>query len=424
MTVNVNPKMLSGSIAAIPSKSVAHRALICAALSSAPTVIHCPATSKDIEATAQCLAGLGAKIEAFPGGYNVKPIKNVPEKAFIDCGESGSTLRFLLPVIAALGADTTIKMHGRLGERPLSPLDGELKKHGVLIEKLGDDTLHVSGALKPGSYQIAADVSSQFISGLLFALPLLEGGSTLTLTGKIESIGYIKITEQVRSMFGITDEYEGTSYTILGGKRYQTPGDMAVEGDWSNAAFWLVAGAISNSALTCTGLNFASLQGDSAILNVLQRLNCRTEIRGNSVTVHPAGKITEYIEIDAANIPDLVPIISVALSVLCKKGVIKNAERLRIKESDRLETVHSILSSIGVGISITADGLIINGGKPLSGGATVDSFGDHRIAMSAAIAATVCENPVTITGAKAVEKSYPHFWEDFAKLGGQVEENL
>ncbi len=422
MTVNVKPKKLSGSTAAIPSKSVAHRALICAALSHSPCVIHCPATSKDIEATVRCLNGLGAEIEAFSGGYNVKPIKIVPKSAFIDCDESGSTLRFLLPVIAALGVDTTIQTHGRLGDRPLSPLDEELAHHGVLIERLEGGRLRVSGKLNPGEYSIAANISSQFISGLLFALPLVEGNSTLTLTGKVESVGYIKITEQVRSIFGITDEFSGSTYKIAGGTKYQSPSETAVEGDWSNAAFWLVAGAISNAPITCRGLSADSLQGDSAILDVLKTLGCRTEITGGDVTVYPAGKTTDYIEIDAANIPDLVPIISVALSVLCKKGVIKNAERLRIKESDRLATVHSVLSALGADIQTTADGLIINGAKPLYGGTTTDSFNDHRIAMSAAVAASVCEKSVQITGAEAVEKSYPHFWGDFAKLGGLVEE--
>ena len=391
MTQTIPRSHLSGSIPAIPSKSAAHRLYICAALANTPTVITCDGTSKDIEATKACLAAMQA-------GQPILP-----------CGESGSTLRFLLPVVAALGLEADFRMEGRLPQRPLAPLDEQLQAHGVTLTRPQPDLLHVSGRLTPGAFTLPGNVSSQYISGLLFALPLLDGESTLTVTGAVESAPYIAMTLDALHQFGVRPELHNNVYTIAP-TPYVSPGIAAVEGDWSNAAFWLCAGALSGP-VTVTGLNPDSLQGDKAIFEILSRFGANTQQTDGSFTVSP-GPLTA-IDIDAAAIPDLVPVLSVAAAAAKGTTRIYNAGRLRLKESDRIQTVLAMLRSLGADAEETADGLLIHGGKPLSGG-TVDSANDHRIAMAAAVAGTLC--PVTVTGAEAVQKSYPKFWEDYEKM--------
>ena len=391
MTKTIPRSHLSGSIPAIASKSAAHRLYICAALADTPTVITCDGTSKDIEATKACLA-------AMKQGQTTLP-----------CGESGSTLRFLLPVAAALGLEVEFQMEGRLPQRPLAPLDEQLQAHGVTLTRPQPDVLHVSGRLTHGDFILPGNVSSQYISGLLFALPLLEGESTLTVTGTVESAPYIAMTMDALRQFGIRPQVHHNVYTIAPAP-YVSPGTAAVEGDWSNGAFWLSAGALSGP-VTVTGLNPDSLQGDKAIVEYLARFGAKTEQTGSTVTVFP-GALTA-IDIDAASIPDLVPVLSVVAAAAKGTTRIFNAGRLRLKESDRIQTVISLLRSLGADAEETADGLLIHGGRSLSGG-TVDSANDHRIAMAAAVAGTLC--PVTVTGAEAVQKSYPRFWEDYATL--------
>ncbi len=392
MIKQIAPSPIRGTVSAIASKSMAHRLLICAALAEEPTEVVCQTTSRDIEATRACLAAM--KVGKTP----------------LPCGESGSTLRFLLPVAAALGLDTGFFMEGRLPDRPLAPLDEQLTKHGARLQKDGA-TLRISGKLQPGDYVLPGDVSSQYISGLLFALPLLDGPSTLTVTGKIESAPYIEMTLDALRQFGIHITIEEQVYHIPA-CGYRSPGTVQVEGDWSNAAFWLCAGALTGP-VTVTGLDPHSLQGDKAVLDILQRFGAKCRQEGDAFTVSPAP--LRAIDIDAAAIPDLVPILSVMAAKAEGTTRIYNAGRLRLKESDRIETVCRLLNSIGGQAEETADGLLISGGTPLSGG-TVESFNDHRIAMAAAIAATVCQGPVTVLDAGAVSKSYPHFWEDLEKL--------
>ena len=382
---------LSGVIPAIPSKSAAHRLYICAALADTPTDIACDGTSKDIEATKACLA-------AMKQGNTILP-----------CGESGSTLRFLLPVVAALGLEADFRMEGRLPQRPLVPLDAQLQAHGVTLTRPQPDLLHVSGRLTPGDFTLPGNVSSQYISGLLFALPLLEGKSTLTVTGPVESAPYIAMTLDALNQFGVRPEIENNVYTVSP-TSYTSPGTAVVEGDWSNAAFWLCAGALSGP-VTVTGLNPDSLQGDKQIFERLSRFGANTQQTGSSFTVSP-GPLTA-LDIDAAAIPDLVPVLSVVAAAAAGTTRVYNAGRLRLKESDRIRTVLDLLHSLGADAEETADGLLIHGGKPLTGG-TVDSANDHRIAMAAAVAGTLC--PVTVTGAEAVQKSYPKFWEDYEKM--------
>ena len=391
MIKQITPSPITGTVPAIASKSMAHRLMICAALADTETQVVCQSTSKDIEATRSCLS-------AMKTGHRLL------------CGESGSTLRFLLPVVAALGLNAEFYMEGRLPDRPLAPLDDELHRHGAVLQKDGS-VLHVSGQLTPGEYTLPGNVSSQYISGLLFALPLLEKPSKLTVMGTIESAPYIEMTLDALRQFGVRITIEGNVYHIPA-CGYKSPGKVFVEGDWSNAAFWLCAGAISKP-VTVTGLDPNSLQGDKAVFDLLRRFGANCQQDGNRFSVAPGP--LRGIDIDAAAIPDLVPVLSVVAAKAEGTTRIYNAGRLRLKESDRIETVCRMLTDLGGTIQATEDGMIIQGGKPLSGGST-DSFGDHRIAMAAAIASCLCTGAVTVTGAEAVNKSYPHFWEDFEIL--------
>ena len=404
--VTVHPGRLSGTIPAIPSKSAAHRLLILAALADGKTDIACPAVSKDILATANCLAALGAEIERRPWGFSVTPGK-APKRADLPCGESGSTLRFLLPVAAALGVEATFHLEGRLPQRPLAPLDQVLLENGVTLTRPTENTLRCAGKLEPGGFTLPGNVSSQYMTGLLLALPLLSGASTLTVTGEVESAPYIALTEEALSQFGALMEKTNWQYEILS-RRYQSPGKAKVEGDWSNAAFFLAAGA------SVSGLDLKSRQGDRAILALLQRFGAVVSAEGDTAAV--TWDKLHAIDIDAAAIPDLVPILAVLAAVAEGKTRIYHAQRLRLKESDRLTAVAALLEHLGGSVEITADGLLIQG-TGLHGG-RVESFSDHRIAMAAAVAGTLASQPVTILGAEAVEKSYPGFFQDFQALGG------
>lgn len=391
MTIHLPPSPVSGSVRAISSKSAAHRLLICAALAGHSTQVLCDTTSRDIEATRACLDALSAGETLLP------------------CGESGSTLRFLLPVAAALGREVTFVMQGRLPERPLAPLDAELIAHGAVLSRPQPDRLLVRGKLTPGAYTLPGNVSSQYISGLLFALPLLDGSSTLTVTGAVESAPYIAMTLDALAQFGVRPRLQGAAWQISPAP-YRGPASVHVEGDWSNAAFWLCMGALSGP-VTVTGLNRESLQGDRAVLDLLRRFGAevREDIQGCTVCAAPL----HGIEIDAAPIPDLIPALSIVAAAARGDSRIYNAQRLRLKESDRIATVCRMLRALGASVDETADGLLIHGGRPLTGG-TVDSANDHRIAMAAAIAAVLC--PVCIEDAQAVEKSYPTFWNELERL--------
>lgn len=427
--------VLNGSLRAPSSKSEAHRALIVAALkalyggSDAPVRIRCTDLNEDIEATVNCLSALGATIVREGADFRITPITEIPSHPALDCGESGSTLRFLLPVCCALGSiagspegfTASLIGHGRLPQRPLSPLYEELVTHGAVLSPMGSNPLVVRGKLTAGDYAPDGGVSSQFISGLLFALPMLEDDSTLTVTGRLESAPYVSMTLDALSMVTESVWEELPSFTIDGRRKEpaaSTPEATAlfVGGDWSGAAFFLTAGVLGapDTSVTLTGLSSDSRQGDRAILAVLEAM-------GGDIRRSEYGEITAYpstlkgIEIDASQIPDLVPILAVAASVAEGETRIVGASRLRLKESDRLATVTAMLTTLGGDITETSDGLIIRGVPRLAGG-TVDAAGDHRIAMSAAVAATVCKGSVTIRGAECVAKSYPTFWEEFTRL--------
>ena len=387
MDITIQPTRLHGSVKAIASKSEAHRLLICASFSDDETTILCPETNRDIEATANCLRALGANITRTADSFHVLPIRNLPASAVLNCCESGSTLRFMLPIAGALGIDALFLMEGRLPQRPLSPLWEEMVQMGCHLSRPTETSIRCEGKLKSGAYVIDGSVSSQFVTGLLFALSLIEGKTTLEITGKQESKPYIDMTRSAMELFSAPD--------------YHSPGRIEVEGDWSNGAFFLAAKALG-SDLTVTNLNPLSSQGDRMITQLL-----------------PA--FEKHCHVDAADIPDLVPILAVVAAA--KEGaVFTNIRRLRFKESDRVMTVEKLIQSLGGKTESTENELTVYG-TGLTGG-TVNSYNDHRIAMAAAIAATVCSKPVPISGAEAVNKSYPSFWNEYRKLGGHYEQYL
>ena len=403
MIARITPGPLWGSIAAIPSKSEAHRLLICAALADAPTTLPLSASSQDIDATIRCLNAMGADIALSDGELRVTPIDNPPARCEADCGESGSTLRFLLPVAGALGIETDFRMHGRLPERPIAPLDRELVRGGCTLTRPERDVLRISGKLQPGAYNLPGDVSSQYITGMLLALTLLEDESSLAITGKLESASYIGITRRCMASFGANPVPTDDGYRIPGMGRYISPGWMEIGGDWSNAAFWLCVSELPGCKVEITGLDPDSAQGDKQIVPALAELRSS---EGECV-------------LDAGDIPDLVPTIAACACAAGRALRVTHAERLRIKESDRIATVRRALNALGGDVSETPDGLIVRRRKPTGG--EVDAAGDHRIAMMAAVASAGCTREVIIRGAEAVNKSYPGFWRDFASLGGRVE---
>ncbi len=414
MNILCTPAEISGKIKAISSKSDAHRLLICGALADVPTKVHCNVMSKDIAATVDCLKNMGAEIKVDGEIITVIP-NRFNEKAELDCGESGSTLRFLLPVVSAVGIDATITGHGRLPERPISPLKEEMERMGVTFHNGNKFPLHLTGQLQAGEYEILGNVSSQFITGLLFALPLLNGDSKIKLIPPVESRSYLNITLSALRRFGIEIKEEENLYIIKGNQKYISPKEITVDGDWSNASFFLCAGALSEKGVTVTDLDINSPQGDKAILDVLRKMGADVQVNGTEITVKK-NKL-KGITVDAADIPDAVPIISVVASACEGKTRIINAQRLRIKESDRIKSVVDMLKSVGGNIEETDNGMVIQGGVELKGG-TVDGCNDHRIVMSAAILSSICKSDVTITDYKAVEKSYPYFFMDFNQMGG------
>ena len=397
MDITITPKKLSGQIAAISSKSQAHRLLICAAFADRPTELICPSTNQDIEATASCLRSLGATITRIKNGYHVIPATKIPDAAVLNCNESGSTLRFMLPIAGALGVDTIFELAGRLPQRPLSPLWEELERMGCQLSRPTQNTIQLQGQLQPGHYTISGSVSSQFITGLVFAAALMNGDSEITVTGKLESKPYVDMTQQALDIFGVDTE----DFVVYGSRPFRSPGKLIVEGDWSNAAFFLAAQKLG-SYISVTGLSDQSAQGDRACANILKQLD-------------------ENLIIDAADIPDLVPILAVTAGAL-SGATFQNIARLRLKESDRVATVATMLNNLGVQTLVSENALQVFPGK--YHGCTIDAAGDHRIAMAAAIAATVADGPVTILGAQCVAKSYPTFWDEYKKAGGSYEQYI
>ena len=415
-------------IPAPPSKSDAHRLLILAALSESEGPIHiaCCGTNADMEATVRCLCALGAKITASDDGCTVIPLDRTalsPTAEYVlYVGESGSTLRFLLPILGALGVCAVIHREGRLPDRPLSPLDATLTARGMtLYDDPTDRTvLRVHGTLQAGEYEIDGSVSSQFISGPLFALPLLDAPSVLRITGTISSAPYIVLTHSALSRFGcpLQPTDEGRTYHIAP-TPYRATSSLQVEGDWSGAAFLLCAGAMTDG-VTVTGLSPDSIQGDRRILDVLTLAGCHMTWQEKNVSVSvPKDGSLRPINIHADDIPDLVPPIAMLCCAANGISTVTGCSRLRIKESDRLSAILNMITSLG-GSACTAetdgDTLTVYGSCSLRGG-ICDGVGDHRMVMSAALAALIAENAVTVSDREAIGKSYPRFFEDFTGFG-------
>ena len=394
--------LLSGELSIPASKSCAHRALICAALADGRSVISGVTMSKDIEATIGAMTALGASFSVVGSVITVDGISDIPEKALIDCCESGSTLRFVLPIAAALGVESVFSGRGRLPQRPIDIYFRELGRNGIDFMRR-EMPYKINGMLRGERYEIEGNVSSQFVTGLLFALPLLSDDSEIILTSHLESRPYVDITLDMLSRFGITVEETYNGFRIKGGQKYK-PHDEVIEGDYSQAAFFFVANALS-SDVKINNLLPDSVQGDRRITDIVAS-TCNN------------GMITGF-RADCSDIPDLVPILAVLGAFGTEDSVIFNAERLRIKESDRLSATAEMLNALGGDVTVTADGLIIHPTGSMHGG-TINSVGDHRIAMAAAIAATRITDGVVIKGAEAVEKSYPDFFKDYMELGGKA----
>ncbi len=412
-TVSAGPR--SGCVRAPASKSQAHRLLICAALGRRPVTLSIgSALCDDLLATIRCLSALGAGFNRpEPDLLTVFPITRPAEKAELFCGESGTTLRLLLPVVGALGTSAVFLREGRLPERPLAPLDALLTGHGMDLHTEGS-SLVCRGRLRPGDYCLPGNVSSQYVSGLLLALPLLNGSSTLRVSGPLQSAGYVAMTEDVLAQASTALPREDQSWRIAGSEVYSLPSRCRVEGDWSGAAFFLCAGAFSRQGIRVSGLNPQSRQGDRAAAEILAAFGARVQTDAQGLTIS-RGPSLQGLTIDAGPIPDLIPALSVVAAAARGTTRIENAARLRLKESDRLQTTASLLQSLGVQTGQTDDSLIIHGTGSLHGG-SVNSFRDHRIAMAAAAAACAASGDVLVLNSDCTAKSYPGFWDDFHSL--------
>lgn len=411
--------VLNGEVVPPPSKSRAHRLLICAALGKEPCTIVCSSVNDDIIATMRCLNALGASITYSSGVFNVNPVK-VVKGGTLECGESGSTLRFLVSVAAVLGADATFVGSGKLPQRPMGALTDVLAEHGISFTRLAADELPVScrGELRGGKYILPGNISSQYLTGLLFALPLANDDSEIEIVGGLTSASYVAMTLDALATAGISIEHKGNIFRIKGNQQYRVPSDLIVEGDWSSAAFWVVAGVVGAKPVTVCGMNEESLQGDSAIVTHLRNMGAFIEKQGDRVIAMPSHLFGA--ELDCTDTPDLVPVLSVAAAVAQGTTLFTGVGRLRFKECDRLAAMKELLALYGISSQIGEDTFTVFGGEPVASG-VVDSCGDHRIAMAAAIMSTVSRGVTAIDGASCVAKSYPAFFNDFASLGGSVE---
>lgn len=405
MNIQIHPHLLSGTVSIPSSKSMAHRMLICAALSKGISHITGISFSKDIEATISVMQALGADFHVHEDTVTVAGITERPATALADCCESGSTLRFLIPVAAALGVETTFTGQGRLPQRPITPYLRELTQKNIDFHDYRQTMpFTISGQLKSGRFALEGDISSQFVTGLLLALPLLEEDSEIIMTSPLESRPYAEMTIDCMQKFGICIQEIPDGWHISGGQQYHAQ-NLHVEGDFSQAAFFYVANALGNQ-IKLENIPEQSVQGDRKILELIADI------------CSPENTQPETFLIDAKDIPDLVPILAVLATFAKKPTRIYNAQRLCIKESNRLETTADMLNTLGGNVNILPDGLQIY--PSVLHGGTINSAGDHRIAMCAAIAASKSTGPVIISGAECVEKSYPAFFADYQNLGGII----
>jgi len=429
MKIKIKPSILNGKIEIPPSKSYSHRAVIAAALaeSGKKSKIDNLKFSVDITTTTDIMENWGAKIKRFESALEIigNDGKVVPKDKYVQCNESGSTIRFLIPIGITDENELIFDGKGKLVDRPLDSYYRIFDKQGIFYKnENGKLPLTVNGKLKAGNYEVDGNISSQFITGLLYALPLLEGDSKLTINKNLESKGYIDLTLEILKLAGIeivNNNYK--SFDIRGNQIYK-PFDYTVEGDYSQVAFWIVAGIISanrNNEVKCLHVNKNSLQGDREIMEIVERMGANLEIFDDYVLVKPSK--TQGTVIDISQCPDIGPILTVLAALSKGETRIINGERLRIKESDRITSIKTELNKLGANVAEEGDSLIIQGVEGFAGGVTVNAWNDHRIAMSLAIASTRCEKEIILEEAESVRKSYPHFWDDFVKMGGEIEEN-
>ena len=427
MKIKIKPSVLNGTIEIPPSKSYSHRAVIAAALAenSRKSKIDNLKFSVDIITTTDIMENWGAKIKRFESALEIigNDGKVVPKDKYVQCNESGSTIRFLIPIGITDENELVFDGKGKLVDRPLDSYYRIFDKQGIFYKnENGKLPLTVNGKLKAGNYEIDGNISSQFITGLLYALPLLDGDSKLTINKNLESKGYIDLTLEILKLAGIeimNNDYK--SFDIRGNQIYK-PFDYTVEGDYSQVAFWIVAGIISansNNEVKCLHVNKNSLQGDREIIEIVERMGANIEIFDDYVLVRPSK--TKGTVIDISQCPDIGPILTVLAALSQGETRIINGERLRIKESDRITSIKTELNKLGANVAEEGDSLIIQGVEEFKGGVTVNAWNDHRIAMSLAIASTRCEKEIILEEAESVRKSYPHFWDDFVKMGGEVE---
>lgn len=410
----INPKNLTGEIKVISSKSLSHRYVIAAGLSKGISNIYNILESDDLKATKEALEALNVSFT----GNQIEGRKILRIHKNIDANESGSTLRFMIPISMLQKEEIIFNGRGKLGNRPLDVYEKMFIPKGYTFKTEGTNNLPltVKGPLKSGAYRMAGNVSSQFITGLLYALPLVEGESIIELTTPLESKGYVDLTLKVLKEFGIKIEVKDNKYIIPGSQTYQ-PRNMTVEGDFSQAAFWLVAGLIGDK-ITLKDLNPESLQGDKEIIEIIKKMGGNIQIEKESITVTPSK--TKGITIDLGQIPDLGPIIFVLAALSEGKTYIRNASRLKIKESDRLTAMYQELTKMGADIELLEDGLNITGVKSFKGNVTLNTHGDHRIAMALAVASIKASGPVTLLNPEVVNKSYPTFFKEYSRLGGNI----
>jgi len=419
MNVKIYPGTINNSISVPPSKSDSHRAIICAALAGGRSTIQNIIYSDDINATINAMEILGAKIEkkndsiVIDGVTNFQNWKHLP----IDCQESGSTLRFILPLFSLTGDEVTITGRARLLERPLDIYQDIAAKQGITFRRESDKIILI-GKFKADNYIISGDISSQFITGLLLTLPLLDADSSITILPPFESRSYVLMTIQTMSLFGVNVEYDMNDTFHIKGKQHYSPCNYAVEGDYSNASSFAVLGALNNE-LKVLGLNHESKQGDKVIFDIVERFGATVSTIKNGYKIKP-NKV-QPIEVDLQDCPDIGPSLMVLLSFCEGDSHIINTHRLAVKETNRIITMVSNLQAFGVGIRANDNEIFIRGKDNYIGGVSVPSFNDHRICMAMAVMATLVDNPVIVKEAECVKKSYPDFFEDLKKIGIKVE---
>ena len=427
MKIKIKPSILNGKIEIPPSKSYSHRAVIAAALAEGgkKSKIDNLKFSVDITTTTDIMENWGAKINREESSLEIigNGGKVIPKDKYVQCNESGSTIRFLIPIGITDENELIFDGKGKLVDRPLDSYYRIFDKQGIFYKnENGKLPLEVNGKLKAGNYEIDGNISSQFITGLLYSLPLLDGDSKLTINKNLESKGYIDLTLEILELAGIeivNNDYK--SFDIRGNQIYK-PFDYTVEGDYSQVAFWIVAGIISvnrDNEVKCLHVNKNSLQGDREIIEIVTRMGANLEIFEDYVIVKPSK--TKGTVIDISQCPDIAPILTVLAALSEGETRIINGERLRIKESDRITSIKTELNKLGANVAEEGDNLIIQGVEGFTGGVAVSAWNDHRIAMSLAVASSRCEKEIILEEAESVRKSYPHFWDDFVKMGGEIE---